>query len=68
MRLLMIATIAATAFAGSSAFAQGDYRHHTFCLRTGSATECAYDSFQQCQAAERGPADSCMKNSPPQNH
>ena len=67
MRLFMIAAIA-TAALGSSAFAQGDYRHHTFCLRTGSAQECAYDSFQQCQAAERGPADSCVRNSPPQNH
>jgi hypothetical protein len=68
MRLLMVATVLVSTFAASSAFAQGDYRHHAFCLRTGSATECAYDTLAQCQAAERGSADSCMRNSPPQNH
>jgi hypothetical protein len=68
MRLLMVATFLAAAFAGSSAFAQGDYVHHSFCLKTGSAQECAYDSFQQCEAAKRGNADSCVPNSAPQEH
>lgn len=68
MRLLVVATVLAATFAGSSAFAQGDYRHHAFCLLTGPARECAYDTLQQCQAAERGSADSCMPNSPPQHH
>ena len=65
---VLVATLLASAFAGSSAFAQGDYRHHNFCLRTGSGQECAYDSMAQCEAAKRGGADSCMPNSPPQNH
>jgi hypothetical protein len=68
MRVIVLATLL-TAALGSSAFAQkGDYRHHAFCLKTGSAQECAYDSFAQCEAAKRGSADSCMQNSPPQDH
>jgi len=65
---VLVATLLASAFAGSSAFAQGDYRHHNFCLRTGSAQECAYDTFAQCEAAKRGGGDSCVPNSPPQDH
>jgi hypothetical protein len=68
MRLIIVAATLAATFAGSSAFAQGDYRHHAFCLLTGPDRECAYDSMQQCRAAERGSADSCMPNSPPQHH
>jgi hypothetical protein len=71
MRAIMIAAVlAATAITGSSAFAQapGDHVHHNFCLKTGSAQECAYDSMAQCEAAKRGSADSCVKNSPTQNH
>jgi hypothetical protein len=71
MRAIMIAVVlAAGAVPGSSAFAQapGDHVHHTFCLRTGSGQECAYDSMAQCNAAKRGSADPCMPNSPTQNH
>jgi hypothetical protein len=46
----------------------GPARSSQFCLKTGSAQECAYDSFAQCEAAKRGGADSCVQNSPPQNH
>ena len=68
MRVIVLATLL-TAALGSSAFAQkGDYRHHSFCLKTGSAQECAYDSFQQCEAAKNSPADSCVANSAPQDH
>ena len=68
MRVIVLATLL-TAALGSSAFAQkGDYRHHAFCLKTGSAQECAYDSFAQCEAAKRGSADTCMQNSAPQDH
>jgi hypothetical protein len=66
--VLAAAALAAAALAGSSAFAQGDYRHHNFCLLTGSAQECAYDTFAQCEAAKRGNADTCMRNGPPVNH
>jgi Protein of unknown function (DUF3551) len=69
MRVIMIAAVlAAGAFTGSNAFAQGDHVHHAFCLKTGSGQECAYDSMAQCEAAKRGSADSCMANSPTQNH
>jgi hypothetical protein len=69
MRVIILASLL-TAALGSSAFAQktGDYRHHTFCLKTGSGQECAYDSFAQCEAAKRGGADSCVANSAPQDH
>ena len=68
LQALALATLLATAL-GSSAYAQkGDYRHHGFCLKTGSAQECAYDSFQQCEAAKNSPADTCVANSAPQDH
>ena len=64
------AVLAAGTFAGSGAFAQspGTHVHHNFCLKTGSGQECAYDTMAQCEAAKRGGADSCMPNSPTQNH
>jgi hypothetical protein len=68
MRLVLAAAFLTAAFASSSAFAQGSYVHHGFCLKTGSGQECAYDTFQQCESAKRGSADSCVPNSPPQNH
>ena len=69
MRAIMMAgALAATAFAGGSALAQGSYVHHSFCLKTGSGQECAYDTMAQCNAAKRGGADTCVANSPPQNH
>jgi hypothetical protein len=58
----------AATIAAPSAFAQGDYVHHKFCLRTGSGEECAYDTMAQCMAAKHGQADSCFQNSPPQDH
>ena len=68
MRVIALATLLAAAL-GSSAFAQkGDYRHHAFCLKSGSGQECAYDSFAQCEAAKNSPADSCVANSLPQHH
>ena len=70
MRAIALATVLAAGLAGGSALAQtpGGHVHHNFCLKTGSAQECAYDSFAQCEAAKRGNADSCVQNSPPQNH
>jgi hypothetical protein len=66
MRFIMVAGVLAAALSGAPAFAQ--HVHHNFCLKTGSAQECAYNSFEQCQAAKRGNADFCVQNSPPQNH
>ena len=63
----MIRLIAAS-LAGSNAFAQSTYQHHTFCLIRGSDKECAYDSMAQCNAAKHGNTDTCQRNSMPQNH
>jgi hypothetical protein len=68
MRLLMAATLLATVFAGSNAFAQGDYTHHRWCLQKGSSEECGYDSLAQCKASKTGPANRCVRNTAPMNH
>jgi hypothetical protein len=67
MRIIVLAGLLAT-LGASSAFAQGDYRHHNFCLLTGPARECAYDTFAQCESSKRGSTDSCVQNGPPQHH
>jgi hypothetical protein len=68
VRMIAMGTLLAASLAGSSAFAQGDYQHHRFCLKAGATTECAYDSMAQCQQARHGSADTCVPNSAPQNH
>jgi hypothetical protein len=68
MRLLMVTTLLAVAFTGSSAFAQGDYVHHKFCLQSGSSKECAYDTMAQCEASKHGNTNSCVPNSPSMDH
>ena len=69
MRSIMIAAVLAATFAGSSAFAQGSYQHHTFCLKSGDGgQQCAYDSMAQCEAARTGTTGSCVQNSQPLNH
>ena len=52
----------------SSASAQSGYVHHNFCLLTGPARECAYETMQQCLSAKRGNADFCEPNGTPLNH
>ncbi|HUC51880.1 MAG TPA: hypothetical protein VMA30_21035 [Xanthobacteraceae bacterium] len=52
----------------SNAFAQSGYVHHNFCLLTGPARECAYETMAQCLAAKRGNADFCEPNDAPLNH
>jgi len=65
----LLAATLATTLAAPSAFAQkGDYRHHAFCMRHGSSEECAFDSFEQCQASRNGANDSCVPNSAPRDH
>jgi hypothetical protein len=69
--LLFGATLAALGASNafvSNAFAQSGYVHHNFCLLTGPARECAYETFQQCLAAKRGNADFCEPNDTPLNH
>ena len=59
----MGATLGAT-----PAFAQAGYVHHNFCLLTGPARECAYETMDQCLAAKRGNADFCEPNGAPLSH
>ena len=75
MRLMMSAVFLSVlaAFSAASASAQsgraGDYSHHNFCLLTGPARQCAYETFDQCpEAAKRGNADFCEPNGMPLNH
>ena len=68
MRLLMVATVFTVVFAGSNAFAQGDYTHHKWCLQKGSAPECAYETLAQCKASKNSPSDRCTRNTAPMNH
>jgi Protein of unknown function (DUF3551) len=69
--LLLGAALVISGIAGGlipSASAQSGYVHHNFCLLTGTARECAYETFQQCLAAKRGNADFCEPNGTPLNH
>jgi Protein of unknown function (DUF3551) len=73
MRLIAFAifvssALLAGALSASSAQAQSGYVHHNFCLLTGPARECAYETFGQCLAAKRGNADFCEPNGAPLNH
>ena len=68
MRTIALAAFLAATVAAPSAFAQGDYTHHKFCLKTESATECAYDSMAQCEASKHGNVDTCVPNTAPQDH
>ena len=52
----------------SPAVAQSGYVHHNFCLFTGPARECAYQTMEQCLASKRGNADFCEPNGTPLNH
>jgi hypothetical protein len=68
IRLIAAGTLLAAAFASPSAFAQSTYSHHTFCLKSGSSQNCAFESMAQCQAAKKGNTDTCVQNSAPMNH
>jgi hypothetical protein len=68
MRLFIAATLVATVFVGSNAFAQGDYTHHKWCMQKGSSNECAYDTLAQCKASKSSPDNRCMRNTAPMNH
>ncbi len=74
MRVFTSAILFAAAFGALGAFgatpaaAQSGYVHHNFCLLTGPARECAYETMDQCMAAKRGNADFCEPNDAPLNH
>jgi hypothetical protein len=66
--LLAAAAAALGAVSGTPALAQSGHVHHNFCLLTGPARECAYQTMDQCIAAKRGNADFCEPNDAPLNH
>jgi hypothetical protein len=66
IRLIAAGTLLAAL--GSTAFAQGSYTHHAFCLQKGGGPECAFDTMAQCQAAKSDNTQTCVPNSAPQNH
>jgi hypothetical protein len=68
MRSLVVATLLASVFGGSSAFAQDTYVHHNWCLMVGSGQECAYQTLATCKAAKHNPTDRCVRNTAPRNH
>ncbi len=53
-----------------TAFAQGSYQHHPWCLQTGSGLECAYGTLRQCREAGSGATvlASCVRNTAAMNH
>lgn len=67
----MRATVVAAALAGAvlllfsgfgtEAFAQSSAAY-PYCLMTGPAQDCAYNSMAQCLASKRGNADFCEPN------
>ncbi len=67
IRIIAAGTLLA-ALASSSAFAQGSYMHHAFCLLKSGGQECAYDTMASCQAAKSDNTQTCQPNSAPQNH
>jgi hypothetical protein len=68
IRLIAAGTLLAAALASQSALAQGSYTHHTFCLKSGSSQNCAYQSMAQCEKARKGNTETCVQNSSPMNH
>jgi hypothetical protein len=73
MRLVASAVLVSSvllggAFGVSNVQAQSGYVHHNFCLLTGPARECAYQTMEQCLASKRGNADFCEPNGAPLNH
>ena len=66
--IIMATTFLTAVLATPSAFAQGSYVHHRWCLRTGPSQECAFDTLTQCKAGKHSPVDSCFRNSKPRDH
>jgi hypothetical protein len=66
----LLTTLLPALVVSPSAFAQGSYQHHAWCLQVGGGMECAYDTLEQCRAAGSGQTvqSNCMRNSAPMNH
>lgn len=53
----------------ASAFAQGSYSHHRWCLQVGGGLECAYNTLGQCRASASGRSlAGCVRNTSMLNH
>ena len=61
MRLPMTAMVLTAILGGSSALAPSSSAY-PYCLMTGPAQDCTYNSMAQCQASKRGNADFCEPN------
>lgn len=65
----LLTVLLPVAIGAPSAFAQGSYRHHAWCLQTGSGMECAYDTLAQCREAGSGATlGGCVRNTSTMNH
>jgi hypothetical protein len=68
MRLMILSgaivstSLVAAALSPSSAQAQSTTTGYAYCLMTGSAQDCGYNSMAQCLASKRGNADFCEPN------
>jgi hypothetical protein len=65
LTVLLLAVIAAP-----SAYAQGGYHHHAWCLQVAGGLECSYNTLRQCHEAGSGRTvqNSCVRNTPAMNH
>ena len=53
----------------ASAFAQGSYSHHRWCLQVGGGLECAYNTLSECRASASGRSlAGCVPNTATMNH
>lgn len=70
VRVGSLLTVLLSAVSGApGAFAQGNYRHHDWCLRTGGGLECGFSSLSECRAAGSGlTLAGCVRNTPAMNH
>lgn len=63
MRMIIAATMFATALASSTAYAQNMGKGDPYCLKTSAgAMDCAYKTMAECNKAKTGGSDTCMKN------
>jgi Protein of unknown function (DUF3551) len=69
IRMIAAGTLLAVSLAGSSAFAQGSYKHHPWCMvDTSGSKVCGYDTLAQCKAAKHGTSENCIRNTAPIHH
>jgi hypothetical protein len=61
MRAITLAALLAAVFGVCDAFADSSSTY-PYCLMTGPAQDCSYNSMAQCLASKRGNADFCEPN------